>query len=619
QPSPPPADGPFRRVLERSAYPEAIAWVVACLADALSYAHERGMVHMDIKPSNVLITVDGQPMLLDFHLARGPIAPGDRVTDRLGGTPGWMSPEQQEAMSAVRAGKPVSVAVDGRSDIYALGLLLHEGLSIPPLDGGGRQVARERRDRLNALSVGLTDIMRKCLAVDPAQRYPTASALADDLRRHINDQPLRGVRNRSLSERWGKWRRRHPGALAWGVTTLAILAAAAAGLTAFATYREQQVSEVRATLEGAHALANTGRFQEAIKILEHGLHSSGRIVDAEGLSAKLLDELRRVRRQRTEWQLRELADQVRYRYGIDLPSADDARVLMQHCRVVWDQHGRLKPAPGSTVDPDQEARIRTDLIEIVVVWTDTLVKLATPETAASARAEALGLLDEADRAFGPSLALDDRRASLRAADSGKAPEPRLPRSIWEFYDRGRFRLRRNQLEAAAADFRQVLATKPDDFWSNFYDGLCAFRLRAYHDAVASFRTCLAILPDSAVCYYNRSLALAALGRTEEAYRDVTNAIRLDPNLAVARLNRGVLAYEMRRYADAVVDLEHALGLPAVDRETQARVHYNLALARHALGDVAGTRREAEAAVALGSVEAQPLLDARGGGRPAAPR
>ncbi|MHC5540562.1 protein kinase domain-containing protein, partial [Singulisphaera rosea] len=85
-PSSPPTDGPYRRYLEQTTYQHAICWIVTCLADALQYAHARGMVHMDVKPSNVLITADGQPMLLDFHLARPPIGPGDRLVDRLGGT-----------------------------------------------------------------------------------------------------------------------------------------------------------------------------------------------------------------------------------------------------------------------------------------------------------------------------------------------------------------------------------------------------------------------------------------------------------------------------------------------------------------------------------------------------
>ena len=69
-PALPRPDGPFRRSLEEASHVEALTWIAACLAEALHYAHERGLVHMDLKPSNVLITLDGQPMLLDFHLAQ---------------------------------------------------------------------------------------------------------------------------------------------------------------------------------------------------------------------------------------------------------------------------------------------------------------------------------------------------------------------------------------------------------------------------------------------------------------------------------------------------------------------------------------------------------------------
>jgi serine/threonine protein kinase len=159
-----PATGPARQFLARASYVEAVLWMGACLADALHYAHERGLLHLDIKPTNVLLAADGQPMLLDFHLARGPIHPDGVPPRGMGGTPYFMSPEQQLAMEAVCGGRKVTGEVDGRSDLYSLGLVLYQALSgqvpmqspPPRLEEGNPRV-----------SVGLADVIQKCLAREP--------------------------------------------------------------------------------------------------------------------------------------------------------------------------------------------------------------------------------------------------------------------------------------------------------------------------------------------------------------------------------------------------------------------------------------------------------------------
>ncbi len=118
---------PVTPFLGQASYEQAICWLGACLAEALKYAHERGLVHLDLKPSNVLLTADRQPMLLDFHLAQEALEPGARGI-HFGGTPGYMSPEQAQAIAAIRQHGTVTDTIDGRSDIYSLGLVLYEAL-----------------------------------------------------------------------------------------------------------------------------------------------------------------------------------------------------------------------------------------------------------------------------------------------------------------------------------------------------------------------------------------------------------------------------------------------------------------------------------------------------------
>ncbi len=205
-----PTEGPSRRFLGRVSYIEAVCWLGLHLAEALQHAHERGLVHMDVKPANVLLAADGQPMLLDFHLARCPIQAGEPPPANLGGTPGFLAPEQERAMQAVRHGRVVPCPVDGRCDLYGLGYLLYLLLGGPTTVSGPHPPLSRYNRRV---SVGLSDIIQKCLAADPDQRYRDAATLADDLRRHLADLPLKGAPNRSLSERFHKWRRRQPHAL----------------------------------------------------------------------------------------------------------------------------------------------------------------------------------------------------------------------------------------------------------------------------------------------------------------------------------------------------------------------------------------------------------------------
>src|SRR5205823_8138048 len=122
-----PVESPVRARLAEMSWPQAVAWLGVRLADALHYAHRRGVLHRDIKPANVLLTADGSPRLADFNV--GHCSKLDGVSPRafFGGSLVYMSPEQLEAFNPAHDRDPASL--DGRSDQYSLGVTLWELLA----------------------------------------------------------------------------------------------------------------------------------------------------------------------------------------------------------------------------------------------------------------------------------------------------------------------------------------------------------------------------------------------------------------------------------------------------------------------------------------------------------
>jgi WD40 repeat protein len=163
---------------------------------AVGHAHAQGIVHRDLKPGNIIVAVGGEPKVTDFGLAKftGPAKPGTPALTRTGfamGTPEYMAPEQA-------AGR--SKEVDARADVYALGCILYELLAgAPPFTGGTAVETLQRHldddpappSRSGArVSEDLETICLKCLEKEPLRRYRDAGALADDLRRFLDGEPV---------------------------------------------------------------------------------------------------------------------------------------------------------------------------------------------------------------------------------------------------------------------------------------------------------------------------------------------------------------------------------------------------------------------------------------------
>ena len=347
----PPGRDPATLFLSRASYVQAVSWLGACLAEALKYAHERGLVHLDLKPSNVLLTADLQPMLLDFHLAQEPLKPGD-LGMRFGGTPAYMSPEQKKAMAAIRKGDTLTQAIDGRSDIYSLGLVLYEALSGPIPRGAGFQTPLHQSN--SQVSPGLSDIIAKCLSPQAKDRYPDAGALAADLWGHLNDQPLKGVANRSLPERWRKWRRRKPHMLSlFGMLAAVFMVAAVAISFAFvnAGHRED---EARLALADGQKHIKNAQYADAVTTLQRGLSQLESLPGNWDLKEQLTTRLQLASRAQVAQELHKIADSIRFLYGGDEYPSAKLSALEAHCRAFWDKRHLIMDRLGKELEPALE-------------------------------------------------------------------------------------------------------------------------------------------------------------------------------------------------------------------------------------------------------------------------
>ncbi len=263
--------------------PAEAAVCLEALARGAHAAHEQGVVHRDLKPANVLLfsgdspnrAADTIPKITDFGLARALDGEQQTRTGAILGTPAYMAPEQA-------AGREPTPA----ADVYSLGAVLYEMLTgRPPFRGATPLETLEQARTLEPVSPrtlrpgvprDLAVICLKCLEKEPARRYASAAALADDLRRHLDDRPI-VARPASVAVRVVKWARRRPLVALLSALCLACLAALAAGGVLYERWLRAALDQAReereraeersgeATRQAERADANYREASEAVR------------------------------------------------------------------------------------------------------------------------------------------------------------------------------------------------------------------------------------------------------------------------------------------------------------------------------------------------------------------
>jgi serine/threonine protein kinase/Tfp pilus assembly protein PilF len=630
------------------------AQLVETLARAVHHAHERGIVHRDLKPANILLqtTEDTEhtetkhkkgnagemtysssvfsvssvvPKITDFGLAKRLDAEaGQTASGAVVGTPCYMAPEQA-------AGK--TRAIGPAADVYALGAILYELVTgRPPFQGdtAADVVAQVVTDepvpprRLRpSLPRDLETICLKCLQKDSGQRYPTAEALADDLRRFAAGEPIRARPVGRLERAW-RWCRRNPVLAASGVLVAATVIGgwlfwSAAERRQFESEerRRRQAEEYRNDLRSSTAAnrrlalaeLRADRFASARDILRQ---AAERIEKEPSLAPQHADLRARLDRARRLARFYQLADEAeRIMAERDHPYAQEPnRAATRRCEMalkqlgIFDHRRWTEHLPDEDLTAKQRRRLRTEVYRQLLLLAgvrvqDAVTNFGQPQLAPVYRS-CLAALAAARQYRNQSYAARVIElfcfAGLGQWKKVKPLAVRGPRTAVGYYFAGMlhswiaafpndlvtgFALRRGEklagldiktpLVTAEQQLRMATSLEPRHYWGHMWLGDTLRRMANYPAAELAYAAGVSLRPDYAHGYFQRGLAITDLARTttdpqgkgkllDRAQANLNEALRLDPKLAEAYDARAIVHFLRGKFPAAVVDFSAAVRL-----------------------------------------------------------
>jgi serine/threonine protein kinase/Flp pilus assembly protein TadD len=566
-------------------------------AEALEHAHQLGVVHRDIKPANLLVEtasplappgrgVGGEGIRLwvtDFGLAHCQGQAGLTVTGDLVGTLRYMSPEQALAQPG---------GVDQRTDIYALGATLYELLTLEPAFNGRdrqellRQIGFEEPRpvrRVNpAVPAELETIVLKALAKNPAERYPTARALADDLQRFVKDEPIL-ARRPTLVRRAQRWARRHRPVVWSAAVALLVTLAGLAGSVGWvvrdqaarqakvgadlqAAWEEAQRSrkegkwvQARAAAKRAEALLQDGPAEPA---LAGRVRALLRELAEEEADRRLIARIEAIRLLQAE------VNVVENRFALE-------RAIPEFRRAFGDYGLRadaLTPAEAVALLRRRPPPVRGTLVAALEHWLILAHQEKAPEINWLERVLSTADSDPWRQRVRAARGRRDRQALEQLAREVKADaQPPEALVILDLVLR-----QRGAHASAVALLRRAQEAHPGDFWINHNLGIALQDCRPpqHEEAVRFLTVAVALRPRSAGARLNLGLVLLTKGRLDEAAAAFRKAIALKHDYAPAHNDLGLVFWKKGRLDEAAAAFRRAVAL----KPDFAPGHFNLGLA-----------------------------------------